>query len=435
MKVKKVILLMLAIVILAGGYIVTNKRKLEYVSDFKYIYNYMGNNYPNFYRNGTKDWLNHKEEFLKLIKDSKNDEEFLNNMNNILYRLNDMHVYMYNKETLLNLFNLNKWSDIGYKTLKRYGISQEEINKQNEKKFKVGHSFRNNKKNLIVASIVPGKVGYIRLREMLNYELTIVENLKIKHKKNKIVRKDEKVLVDFLKEIQNYDSLVIDLRDNPGGNYLYVSHFFLPTITGNSKCEEIVYKFTRKEEEAKKCKEIFERYRCCDTDEIGSVTNKNLEKIKREVPALEDEKLYKDIEDNFKNYVKITYKTGESLNNSLAFKGKIYVLINKNSASCADKFSRIVKINNIGTLVGERTAGDGEVTTTYKVLPKTKFVMGNITTLDLVKGLNLEDSKVVIPDIYVLDSTYRIKETENGLDFSQDKLIKKVLDLEGYHLK
>lgn len=441
---KKAVFLILIVWILTVIYIGINKKQLEYVSDFNYMYNYLKSSYPNFYRNGTKDWLKHREEFLKLIESSKNDEEFLNNMNNVLYALNDMHVFVYNKELLLTLFNLSKEvnnqeqsekSDIGTKTLKRYGISEEEINKQNEKKVKIGHSLiKNNKENLSVGSVVPGKVGYIRLREMLMYKITTVENHKIKYKKNKLVRRDEKVLVDFLKEIQNYDSLIIDLRDNPGGNYFYVSHFFLPTIIGNSKCEEVVYKFAKDKEEIEELKESsikFKEY--YDTDEIESVTNKNLKKIKKEVPALEDENLFKDIEDNFKNYVKITYKTGESLDNSLAFKGKIYFLINKNSGSCADKFPRIVKINNIGTLVGERTAGDGEVTTTYKVLPKTKFVMGSIATLDLVKGLNSEDSKTVGPDIYVPDSTYRIKETENGLDFSKDRVIKKVLDLEGYN--
>lgn len=444
-KLKKAGLLILVAGVLTGSYIAINKNKLDYVSDFNYVYNYLENSYPNFYRNGTDYWLNYKEEYLKLIKSSKNDEEFIKNMSGILYGLHDMHVSMLDKKSFLNFFNLSKElrdeqegkdDYIGDETLKKYGVTEEEIKEQKERDIKIGKKILNDsegKDNLSVGNIVPGKMAYIKLNQMLLLKFATVENRDIKFVENELLKKDKKILLDFLKRIQNYDSLVIDLRENPGGQFFYVSHFFLPTIIGDHQYEEVVYKFAKDKDELKKTRESFISFKeYFDVGELETVSHESLNNIRKEVPALEDEKLFKDIEDNFESYMKVKYKTGESLDNSLAFKGKIYVLINETSASSADKFPRVVKINKIGTIVGRRSAGDGEVTTTYKVLPKTKFVMRIITTLDLVKGLNLKDSIAIGPDIYVPDSTYRIKETENGLDFSKDKVIDKVLKMEGY---
>ena len=72
----------------------TRKEKLE---DFDYAYDILKNNFPYFPLESKKtnfDWLAHKKEYEKQVKNTKNDIEFYNAMTNIFYSVQNAHTHI-----------------------------------------------------------------------------------------------------------------------------------------------------------------------------------------------------------------------------------------------------------------------------------------------------------------------------------------------------
>ena len=66
----------------------------EKIHDFEYLYKILKENYPYFgvdIREDSYDWLAHKNEFLEEIKDTKDDSEFYDVLQNIIANLNNGH--------------------------------------------------------------------------------------------------------------------------------------------------------------------------------------------------------------------------------------------------------------------------------------------------------------------------------------------------------
>ncbi|MCU9816288.1 hypothetical protein [Paraclostridium sp. AKS73] len=78
----------------------------EKVSDFKYMYNTIEEGYPyldvNTRRTG-KDWLSNKYTYINRIKDTKNDDEFVDEMSDILSELGNKHTEVINNKKDMNV--------------------------------------------------------------------------------------------------------------------------------------------------------------------------------------------------------------------------------------------------------------------------------------------------------------------------------------------
>lgn len=77
---------------------INRKEKLD---DFECMYKILEENYPFFEVNkrlNGVDWLSNKDEYVKMIKAAKDDEEFYTALYNILTYLNNGHTQIINKD-------------------------------------------------------------------------------------------------------------------------------------------------------------------------------------------------------------------------------------------------------------------------------------------------------------------------------------------------
>ncbi len=96
---KKVLFLViiLAFIILLGNSTYSQKNQLseeEKVDDFNYVYNVVKTGYPYLGVNkrlNNIDWLENKDEYIKRIRSTENDEEFIEELSSILSDLNNKH--------------------------------------------------------------------------------------------------------------------------------------------------------------------------------------------------------------------------------------------------------------------------------------------------------------------------------------------------------
>lgn len=344
----------------------------------------------------------------------------------ILQGFGDPHVMMVSRKNFLTMYpdvenkdyssNKDVQKDLkeilNQETAKAYGISESELIAQCKRTEITGYKFTDGE-NIITGDIVPQKIAYLEVKAMRARTIGREED-----------RKEEKKLFDFLRKIKKYNALVVDLRRNPGGNPNYWSKFLLPSILGDTNFKQTTYYFIRDKK--------YENKISGDISFSREVNRENLIKLKSKIPALRAPKIFDEIENNFKAYMIWETILDKSEDPSLAFSGNIYFLVGDYTASASDAMARMVKLNHIGKIVGGKTAGEGVVFPRYVRLPNTNFIMRTLTASGLVEGLNLEDTIATIPDIKVRNSDYKINDNNGVLDFSKDRGIQKILDIEGY---
>ena len=93
-----------------------NLTKEEKIQDFEYMYDVIKQSYPYLEVNkrvNNIDWLANKDSYLEKIKNTKNDDEFISVLNNILADLNNGHTHLINNSALFNLFN-DAYGNLGW---------------------------------------------------------------------------------------------------------------------------------------------------------------------------------------------------------------------------------------------------------------------------------------------------------------------------------
>ena len=74
-------------------------------------------------------------------------------------------------------------------------------------------------KNAIIGDIVPDKVGYLGIKQMVTPDSSIPS-----------FQEEYDSIKDYLQKIKDYQVLIIDIRQNGGGNSGYWSDFLMPLI-------------------------------------------------------------------------------------------------------------------------------------------------------------------------------------------------------------
>jgi hypothetical protein len=371
----------------------------EKITDFNYMYTILEENYPYFELNKrlyNVDWLSNKEKYLNDVKKTKNDNEFFNVLHNILMDLHNGHTgvlnvnryYMF-KNILKTSYSFNELYKVlnGDKAVQRY-----ENSKKASKNNNLDSTANNNgliKNNLTQEIIEKDKIAYmgIKMFNILN------------------MQEDSKSINEFLNSVKNYETLIIDIRGNGGGGENYWKDYIVPLLINKPvQCNN--YLLFRGGDYSDKF--IKSRFNDNSLIPINNITNENLSNMPPETLS------------TFKTYVKNTYTI--SPNNSINFKGKIYLLVDGDVYSSSEAFAVFSKSTNFATLVGEKTGGDGiGIDVALCMLPNSGFVFVYAQTMGLTYNGTCNEEYKTEPDIKV--------SAKRGDNLLNDEAIKKVLQL------
>ena len=364
--------------------------KSEMVNDFEYLFKELKENYPFFEvlkRKYEIDFLANHDIYLKKVKDCKTDGEFIKVLTEIMADLNNYHAKIADSayvDQTLSYYSQN-WNQpsIYYEFLNlnrqvvrnRYGINGVQSKTNN------GHIKRKQKKalaseespNLVLES--QGDLAILKIKQMGDLS-------------NK--EADEKVLDEFLRNKHMYKALVIDIRDNVGGNMEYWQNFLIPKLSKNPT--QVVNHMFFKDSD---------KTRLLLTDDnlnMESLSNVDITGIK--LDHAEDLK-------DFSYYIKdvIAIDPNESQKDN-GYEGKIFLLVDEDVFSAAEGFASFIKHTEFATIVGSQTGGDGiTLGVINSVLPNSGLVFTYTNTLGYDPTGQINEENPTIPDIE--SSSYR----------------------------
>ena len=375
---------------------VENRLKMQ---DFENLYSILEENYPFFKLNermNDVDWLENKSKYKRLIRNTKNDAEFFVAMERILGDLNDENVKILSghdfKKVYLNYYETyartNNFREL-YKyeaitnpfVLYRYNMSDglEDIVLYEEE-------------NLETKVLKKDNLAYIKIKTMTSFDEAQEDYIEIKR---------------FLKDVEDYKKLIIDIRGNKGGSDTYWKDIVQllieePLTTRN-------YSFFKDGRHRNNNDAFYIK---------GMTTIKLLDdEILKEFP----EEIKTDF-DFYKNHsIRINPWQGSTDPlDMIDFKGKIYMLVDKNVFAEAENFAAFAKKSGFATLVGQTTGGGrsfAEIPITY--LLQSKFVVQYSREMVMNEDGTINMETKTTPHIDV-DSTA-------DTDFNKDECIQAVI--------
>lgn len=376
-----------------GNSQLSTKDKIE---DFEYMYTVIEEGYPFLEVNkrlNNVDWLANKNKYLENVKNTTNDEEFLSVMTKIVMDLNNGHTHIVNDENTFNfiksVYSQNDWYDFwdDEKILNRYKS--------------IGSNIENTKniiekKEVTTKDVVDGKIGYIHLPQMYMVSDGITEE---------DITADMKILGDYIKGLENHESLIIDIRGNSGGSDDYWAN--IVSLITPKYIERKGYLAFRDNNEVIK---NYINSRGLVVNPIGNLPNKLFKNAPKEVTT------------DFTTFYEMPL--GIEPKNTSKFKGKIYLLVDEVVYSSSESFAIFCKDTGFATLIGQRTGGDGGgVDPVIFNLKNSGLLVRMSSDMYLTSNGICNEEFKTSPDYEVYDT----RRTENVKD---DKCIQKVLELE-----
>lgn len=337
----------------------TTSEKLE---DFKYLYEVLEENYPFFEVNKrlhNVDWLGNRDKYKRIIRNTKNDAEFYAALDKILNDLNNGHVNVFDGRVYkmfyksYYLYFANN-STNPYKYLSQYDVfSSPEV--MYRYKFNGTQEELENVEvlggdtKLETKILIPGKVAYMKFQKMGHYYTS---------------KEDRKRIKEFLKEVEDYEKIILDIRGNTGGYDTYWE--YIVSLLANKPLSYSYYSFF-KDSHINTYK--YGTFRITGLRSINLLDKETLSKIPDEV---------KNDFDYFKRYTISINPWSENINSEdyIDFKGKVYLLVDRNVFLSAERFAFFAKDSGFATLIGEPTGGDGPCEAIpFIYLPNSKFVI------------------------------------------------------------
>ena len=342
------------------------------VRDFEVLYQTLKENYPYFgvaLRQSGIDWLAKKEQHLLRIRRTANDTTFFFVMESIIGDL-------WNGHTEIRSFNC-QWESLrkGYK----------DISKQN-----ITPGLNRYAKWVKVLDHTKGRPSYwaqivekgshkqhdyhsAKTNQIKNFRSTLIPAdsiaiMRIQSFRADNIQKDKKEVEDFLKQIQDYRYLVIDIQNNSGGS----DHYWLKNIVERLAKDTIECPLNFLIKDGKLNRHFYPDY-----FENASVLSQadTLPRIPKEL-----------LDGTF--YIKQD-KHLVAPANPFPFDGKIFLLVNQKVYSASENFTYFCKTSGWATIAGERTGGDGICADPVPfILPES----GIIVRMPSITGLNPDGS-------------------------------------------
>lgn len=219
----------------------------------------------------------------------------------------------------------------------------------------------NNFKNLETAILVDNKVAYLKVRRMEMSE--------------ELLDREGREIYEFLKKIKDYPYLVIDIRGNEGGNYLYWQRNIVEPLT-KEKINYSLFLITR----------TYDSYQ-------NSKTLDYLPKGRNYPPELTKD---------FGYFLEMPMTIKPK--NPVGFSGKIFLLTDSGVYSAAESFTSFAKATKWATLVGTPTSGGLGLNPKFFVLPNSGLIIRYPDTMALNSDGSINEEVGTWPDIYVEQS-------------------------------
>lgn len=365
-----------------------NLSKEDYIEDFNFAYNTLKEHYPFFEVNKKLygiDWLANKEKYEAYIAESKNDADFFTRMTYVLGELHNWHTHLMPTELGIDYYISYKYYPIFWwrhdiakmyekdNVRRRYNINNETVKKYVAENMKSDDEVNKTySKNLMTENIIKDKLAYIRIKSLIG---------------DQYINQDKDIIINYLNEIKDYPFLIIDIRGNGGGDSGYWQNFLLPKIV-DKKYETKNYLFIKL---GKLYEKIFRQERF-DNDIKTFLDNSSFSDDVKKILS------------NFDGYTTWNMSV-EPSEDSIHFKGKIYLLVDNGVYSSAEMLASFCKETKLATLVGSRTAGDGIGFDPMQVdLPNTAFVMRFSNVMGVTESGSINELDQTMPDIIVQES-------------------------------
>lgn len=365
-----------------------NLSKEDYIEDFNFAYNTLKEHYPFFEVNKKLygiDWLANKEKYEAYIAESKNDADFFSRMNEVLAELHNWHTHLMPTELGIDYYISYKYYPIFWwrhdiakmyekdDVRRRYNINNETVKKYVAENIKSDDEVNKTySKNLMTENIIKDKLAYIRIKSLIG---------------GQYINQDKDIIINYLNEIKDYPYLIIDIRGNGGGDSGYWQNFLLPKIV-DKKYETKNYLFIKL---GKLYEKIFRQERF-DNDIKTFLDNSSFSNDVKKILS------------NFDGYTTWNMSV-EPSEDSIQFKGKIYLLVDNGVYSSAEMLASFCKETKLATLVGSRTAGDGIGFDPMQIdLPNTAFVLRFSNVMGVTESGSINELDQTVPDIIVQES-------------------------------
>ncbi|WP_234414297.1 S41 family peptidase [Paenibacillus sp. CAA11] len=383
----------------------TTEQKLE---DFEYMYKIIEENYPFLAVNkrmNNVDWLANKSVYWDRIKMTRSDQGFQRTIKQILKELNNGHTSALNTlafQKYKNIYSesakqgqsLQPWLDVFLqpKVLSRYTDAS-----TSELKSSVDSEPSINTATATTEIIKDGKVAYIRIPTLDHNQ----------------IKPDIEIIQPFLEKVRNYQTLIIDIRGNSGGDSAYWSEYVVPMLSNTT----IKYHWYLAFRGGKYSIPFIEAKYQRSFNQMHPISQLQQEKL----PNLPPEILT-----DFTRYIKEERQIKPK--QSVHFTGHIYLLVDRVVYSSSDMWANFAKQTGWATLVGESTGGDGlgwDPAMFY--LPNSGIVIRLPLALGLRADGAIEDEVTVTPSILVTGSPEK--------DLTNDSAVLAVLKAEAERLK
>lgn len=305
----------------------TSKQKIE---DFDYMYNILKDNYPYFEVNKRLygvDWLSKKQEYEKQILRTRNDKGFVKALNKIIKELNSGHTDVLSGdfyEMMVKVYSQHDGYEQWLKVLKDSKVIKRYKGSSNTKSLNQDNGTLGEDKPCYETNIIiPNKVAYINIYSFNGLR----------------TKKDRQGIYDFLRSVKDYPKLIIDIRGNGGGDDGYWMNDIVSPLISKKLTARYYELFRGGEYEMP-----FLRSRKIKLSNMSSLDGSI---IKSFPPESNQFKYY-----SYEDFTVVP-------DNSLDYRGKIYLLIDKQDFSASDAFASFSKVTGFAKLIGERTSGDG----------------------------------------------------------------------------